>query len=54
MVFDIVKEDGVNIPELLQSVYISEHVFKFVVLNAKSLVPYNMLILTFYEELLEE
>ena len=23
MVFDIVKEDGVNIPELLQSVYIS-------------------------------
>ena len=38
MVFDTVKEDGVNMPELLQSVYISLHVFNFVVLNAKSLI----------------
>jgi len=41
-------------PELLQSVYISEHAFNFVVLNAKSLVPFNLLIFNFYEELLEE
>ena len=54
MVFDTVKEDGVNMPELLQSVYISWHVFNFVVLNAKSLVPFNFLIFNFYGELLEE
>ena len=43
-----------NMPELLQSVYISKHVFNFVVLNAKSLVPFNLLMFNFYEELLEE
>ena len=37
MVFDTVKEDGVNMPELLQS-----------------LVPFNLLIFIFYEELLDE
>jgi len=41
-------------PELLQSVYIFKHVFNFVVLNAKSLVPFNLLIFNFYEELLED
>ena len=41
-------------PELLQSVYISYHVFNFVILNAKPLVPFNLLIFNFYEELLEE
>ena len=30
-------------PELLQSVYISKHVFNFVVMIAKSLVPFNWL-----------
>jgi len=39
MVFDTVKEDDANMPELLHSVYISKHVFNFVALNAKSLVP---------------
>ena len=53
MVFDTVKED-VNMPELLQSVYISWYVFNFVVLNAKSLVPFHRLIFNFYEELFEE
>ena len=53
MVFDTVKEDGVNMPELLQSVYISKHVFNFVVL-IQSLVPFNLLIFNIYEELLEE
>ena len=36
MVFDTVKEDGVNMTELFQAVYISKHVFNFVVLNAVS------------------
>jgi len=54
MVFDTVKEDGVNMLELLQSVYISWHVFNVVVLNAKSVVPFNLQIFNFYEELLEE
>ena len=54
MVFDTDKEDGVNMPELLQCVCISKHVFSFVVLNAKSLVPFSLLIFNFYEELLEE
>jgi len=54
MVFDTVKEDCVNMPELLQSVYISWHVFNSVVLNVKSLGPFNLLIFNFYEELLEE
>jgi len=36
MIFNTVKEDGVNMPELLQSVYISLHVFNFVVLNGVS------------------
>jgi len=37
MVFDAVTAaDGVNLPELLQSVYISKHAFNFVVLNAVS------------------
>ena len=49
-----VKENGVNMPELLQSVYISKHVLNFVVLNAKSLVPFNLLIYNFYKELLNE
>ena len=42
-------------PELLQSVYISKHVFIFniVVLNAVWL-SFNLLIFNFYEELLEE
>ena len=53
MVFDTVKEDGVNMPELLQSVYIYKHVFNFVVLM-QSLVPFNLLIFNFYEELLKE
>jgi hypothetical protein len=47
MIFDTAKEDGVNMPELLQSVYISYQVVKFVVLNAKSLVPFNLLIFNF-------
>ena len=47
-----VKENGVNMPELLQSVYISKNVFNFVVLNAKSLVPFNLLIFNFFVELL--
>jgi len=54
MVFGTVKENGVNMPELLKSVHISQHVFNFVVLIAKSLVPFNWLIFNFYEELLEE
>lgn len=33
-------------PELLQSVYTSQHIFSFLVLNARSLVPFNMLLLT--------
>ena len=33
-----------NMPELLQSVYISLHIFNFVVLNAESVKPYNLLI----------
>ena len=49
-----VKENGVNMPELLQSVYISKNVLNFVVLNAKSLVPFNLLIYNFYKELLNE
>jgi len=53
MVFDTVKEDGVNMPELLQSVYIYKHVFNFIVLM-QSLVPFNLLIFNFYEELLKE
>jgi len=36
MVFDTDKEDDVNMPELLQFVCISKHVFNFVVLNAIS------------------
>jgi hypothetical protein len=43
MVFDTDKEDGVNMPELLQCVCISGHVFSFEVLNAKSVVPFNLL-----------
>ena len=43
-----------NMPKLLQSDYISLHVFNFVVLNAESLVPFNLLIFNFYGELLEE
>jgi len=31
-------------PELLQSVYISLHIFNSVVLNAESVKPYNLLI----------
>jgi len=54
IVVDTVKEDGVNMPELLLSVYISWHVFNIVVLNAKSLVPFNLLIFNFYEEVFEE
>ena len=54
MVFDTDKEDGVNMPELLQCVCISYYVFNFAVLNAKSLVPFNRLIFNFYEELFEE
>jgi len=54
LIFDTVKEHGVNMPELLRSVYSSLHVFNFVVLNEKSLVPFNLLIFNFYEELLEE
>jgi len=46
VVFDTVKEDGVNIPELLQSVYISKHVFNVVIL-LQSLVPFNLLIFKF-------
>jgi len=53
MVSDIVKEDGVNMPDLLQSVYISKHFFNFVVLM-QSLVPFNLLIFNFYGELFEE
>ena len=33
-VFDTVKKGGVNMPELLLSIYISKNVFNFVVLNA--------------------
>jgi len=36
MVFDTVKEEGVDMPELLQFVCISKHVFNFVVLIAVS------------------
>jgi hypothetical protein len=55
MVFGTVKEDGVNVPELLQSVHISlKNVFNFVVLNAECLVPFNLLMFNLYEELLEE
>jgi len=43
MVFDPVKEDGVNMSELLQSVYISWRIFNYVILYAKSLVPFNPL-----------
>ena len=50
VVFGTVKENDVNMPELLKSVHISN----FVVLNAKSLVPFNWLIFNFCEELLEE
>ena len=54
VVFGTVKENGVAMPELLQSVYISWHLFNFEVLIAKSLVPFNWLIFNFYEELLDE
>jgi len=50
MVFDTVREGGVNMPEFL----VCLHVFNFVVLNAKSVVPFNLQIFYFYEELLEE
>jgi len=53
MVFDAVKEDGVNMTELLQPVYISKHVFNFVILNAVS-GTISLLIFNFYEKLLEE
>jgi len=32
-------------PELLQSVYISQHVFNYLVLNAKSLEQYHLICL---------